>query len=131
MIRTDGSYLYEDFLPTQGTDVKVYTVGPNYFHAEARKSPAVDGRVTRGSDGKEVRYPIILTAQEKEIAMKVTLAFKQVCRQPVKRQTTTTILTSFSSSSFSFSSFPRQFVALTSCVQMENHMSVMSTGGPL
>jgi len=80
IIRMDGSYLYEDFLPTQGTDVKVYTVGPNYFHAEARKSPAVDGRVTRGVDGKEVRYPIILTAQEKEIAMKVTLAFKQtVC----------------------------------------------------
>jgi len=35
-------------------------------------------KVNRGVDGKEERYPIILTAQEKEIAMKVTLAFKQV-----------------------------------------------------
>ena len=26
-VRKKGSYIYEDFMPTDGTDVKVYTVG--------------------------------------------------------------------------------------------------------
>lgn len=75
-----GSYIYEQFLPTEGTDVKIYTVGADYAHAEARRSPVVDGRVKRDAEGKEVRYPVILTPQEKEMARKVVLAFKQrVC----------------------------------------------------
>lgn len=79
-VRKTGSYIYEEFMPTDGTDVKVYTAGPDYAHAEARKSPALDGKVERDSDGKEIRYPVILTNREKLIARKVCLAFKQtVC----------------------------------------------------
>jgi inositol hexakisphosphate/diphosphoinositol-pentakisphosphate kinase len=60
--------------------LQVYTVGPDYAHAEARKSPALDGRVERVDNGKEKRYPVILTAEEKLIARKVCMAFKQtVC----------------------------------------------------
>ncbi|XP_077562002.1 inositol hexakisphosphate and diphosphoinositol-pentakisphosphate kinase isoform X9 [Haemaphysalis longicornis] len=79
-VRKTGSFIYEEFMPTDGTDVKVYTVGPDYAHAEARKSPALDGKVERDKEGKEVRYPVILTNTEKMIARKVCLAFKQtVC----------------------------------------------------
>ena len=67
-VRRDGSFIYEEFIETQGTDVKMYTVGPDYGHAEARKSPTVDGKVERNADGKEVRFPVILTLREKEIA---------------------------------------------------------------
>lgn len=76
-IRTDGSYIYERFLQTEGTDVKVYSVGVSYVHAEARKSPTVDGRVDRDENGKEVRYPILLTYDEKQICRKIATLFKQ------------------------------------------------------
>ncbi|KAJ7998364.1 hypothetical protein DPEC_G00221930 [Dallia pectoralis] len=79
-VRKSGSYIYEEFMPTDGTDVKVYTVGPDYAHAEARKSPALDGKVERDSEGKEIRYPVMLSAMEKLVARKVCMAFKQtVC----------------------------------------------------
>ncbi|XP_063437646.1 inositol hexakisphosphate and diphosphoinositol-pentakisphosphate kinase 2-like isoform X5 [Mytilus trossulus] len=79
-LRNKGSYIYEEFMPTDGTDVKVYTVGPDYAHAEARKSPALDGKVERDKSGKEIRYPVLLSAKDKLLARKVCLAFKQnVC----------------------------------------------------
>lgn len=56
--------------------LQVYTVGPDYAHAEARKSPALDGKVERDSEGKEIRYPVMLTAMEKLVARKVCVAFK-------------------------------------------------------
>ena len=79
-VRRNGSFLYEQFLQTMGTDVKVYTVGLSYAHAEARRSPTVDGRVHRDADGKEVRYPVLSSTAEKEIARRVVQAFRQaVC----------------------------------------------------
>ncbi|KAE9552296.1 hypothetical protein FO519_004482 [Halicephalobus sp. NKZ332] len=79
-VRKEGSYIYEEFIPADGTDVKVYAVGPFYAHAEARKAPGLDGKVDRDSDGKEVRYPVILSAKEKMIARRVVCAFGQtVC----------------------------------------------------
>jgi inositol hexakisphosphate/diphosphoinositol-pentakisphosphate kinase len=80
MIRKAGSYIYEEFLPTDGFDIKIYSVGADYAHAEARKCPTLDGIVQRDSNGKEVRYPVLLTPEEKEIARKINIAFKQgVC----------------------------------------------------
>ena len=55
--------------------LQVYTVGTDYQHAEARKSPCLDGKVERDQDGKEIRYPVLLSAREKLIARKVVWAF--------------------------------------------------------
>eukprot|EP00929_Paragymnodinium_shiwhaense_P068584 TRINITY_DN34518_c0_g1_i2.p1 TRINITY_DN34518_c0_g1~~TRINITY_DN34518_c0_g1_i2.p1 ORF type:complete len:1059 (-),score=270.35 TRINITY_DN34518_c0_g1_i2:78-3254(-) len=77
-IRRDGTYMYEPFSKTQGTDIKIYTVGEEYAHAEARKSPVIDGVVKRAKDGKEVRIPIVLTPLEKDIARRVCAAFGQM-----------------------------------------------------
>eukprot|EP00931_Biecheleriopsis_adriatica_P041234 TRINITY_DN23594_c0_g1_i1.p1 TRINITY_DN23594_c0_g1~~TRINITY_DN23594_c0_g1_i1.p1 ORF type:complete len:1072 (+),score=245.31 TRINITY_DN23594_c0_g1_i1:101-3217(+) len=77
-IRRDGTYMYEQFFQTGGTDIKVYTVGEGYAHAEARKSPVVDGLVNRDKNGKEVRTPVVLTTTEKEFAKVICKAFEQL-----------------------------------------------------
>jgi hypothetical protein len=45
LIRRGGTKIYESFIATGGTDIKVYTVTGLYAHAEGRKAPVVDGKV--------------------------------------------------------------------------------------
>lgn len=77
LVRQSGDFIYERFYqPEHRADIKVYAVG-DYFHAESRKAPHIDGIVERDHHGRERRTRVNLSEDEIRICRRVTSAFDQ------------------------------------------------------
>ena len=78
MVKCLASLKFGNFLQTrQFAKLKSSPSFPiTYYVHMVLHVQALDGKVERDENGKEVRYPVLLTAQEKLIARKIFLAFK-------------------------------------------------------
>jgi inositol hexakisphosphate/diphosphoinositol-pentakisphosphate kinase len=78
-IRKDRNYIYERFLPHDGFDIHVNTIGLDYFHAEALKSPTMDTNEFQEIKKKpKLSFPVNLTLKEKLLCRKIVLIFGQL-----------------------------------------------------
>lgn len=77
-IRKDGSYVYEEFVQSEGFVVHIYCSGTGYMHGEARMSEVANINAQPEKDeSKPKTTPVCLSYEEKKIAAKVCLRFAQ------------------------------------------------------
>lgn len=80
IIRRVGDFIYEKFLPNDGFDIHVNTIGVDYFHAEASKSPTMDCDQLKTVQPR-LSFPVNLTMKEKMLCKKIVLILGQLSCQ--------------------------------------------------